>query len=164
VLKGLNLIGCQVKDRRMIPIAPTRGLIYDRNGIPLVRNVSWYAITLTPYLQAIQVHSKNSEAETDQSKSHRRATGKQFLFSVASNDTLFARLVHLRAGTPAIALYHVAEQQIINNRLIRQTRAKATVARRANSFSSASKLRKFIRKHYQAVMRRTRTYSALPVL
>jgi len=34
------------------------------------------------YLQAIQVHSKNDEAETDQSKSHRRATGKQFLFSV----------------------------------------------------------------------------------
>ena len=36
-------------DIKMIPIAPTRGLIYDRNGIPLVRNVTWYDILLTPY-------------------------------------------------------------------------------------------------------------------
>ncbi len=36
-------------DIKMIPIAPTRGLIYDRNGIPLVHNVTWYDITLTPY-------------------------------------------------------------------------------------------------------------------
>ena len=58
---GVNLYRLQVRDHsyyqtrsnqndiKMIPIAPTRGLIYDRNGIPLVRNVSWYAITLTPY-------------------------------------------------------------------------------------------------------------------
>lgn len=58
---GVNLFRLQVRDHayyqtrsnqndiKMIPIAPTRGLIYDRNGIPLVRNVSWYAITLTPY-------------------------------------------------------------------------------------------------------------------
>ena len=36
-------------DIKMIPIAPTRGLIYDRNGIPLVRNLTWYDILLTPY-------------------------------------------------------------------------------------------------------------------
>jgi len=58
---AVNLYRLQVRDHsyyqtrsnqndiKMIPIAPTRGLIYDRNGIPLVRNVSWYAITLTPY-------------------------------------------------------------------------------------------------------------------
>ncbi len=36
-------------DIKMIPIAPTRGLIFDRNGTPLVRNVTWYDIQLTPY-------------------------------------------------------------------------------------------------------------------
>lgn len=58
---SINLYRLQVRDHsyyqtrsnqndiKMIPIAPTRGLIYDRNGIPLVRNVSWYDITLTPY-------------------------------------------------------------------------------------------------------------------
>ena len=30
-------------DIKMIPIAPTRGMIYDRNGTPLVRNLSWEA-------------------------------------------------------------------------------------------------------------------------
>lgn len=58
---GINLYRLQVdqhsyyqtrsneNDIKMIPIAPTRGLIYDRNGIPLVRNVSWYDIHITPY-------------------------------------------------------------------------------------------------------------------
>lgn len=58
---GVNLYHLQVdehsyyatrsneNDIKMIPIAPTRGLIYDRNGIPLVRNVTWYDILLTPY-------------------------------------------------------------------------------------------------------------------
>ena len=58
---GLNLYRLQVRDHsyyqtrsnqndiKMIPIAPTRGLIFDRNGIPLVRNVTWYDITITPY-------------------------------------------------------------------------------------------------------------------
>lgn len=36
-------------DIKMLPIAPTRGMIYDRNGIPLVRNVTWYDISVTPY-------------------------------------------------------------------------------------------------------------------
>lgn len=36
-------------DIKMIPVAPTRGIIYDRNGIPLVKNVTWYDITVTPY-------------------------------------------------------------------------------------------------------------------
>lgn len=27
-------------DIKMLPVAPTRGMIYDRNGIPLVRNVT----------------------------------------------------------------------------------------------------------------------------
>lgn len=27
-------------DIKMLPVAPTRGIIYDRNGIPLVRNVT----------------------------------------------------------------------------------------------------------------------------
>ena len=36
-------------DIKMLPIAPTRGIIYDRNGIPLVRNVTWYDISVTPY-------------------------------------------------------------------------------------------------------------------
>nr|DAL08867.1 MAG TPA_asm: hypothetical protein [Caudoviricetes sp.] len=35
-----------------------------------------------------------------------------------SNDTLLPRLVHLRAGTAANALYYGAQQQIIINRLI----------------------------------------------
>jgi len=58
---GINLYRLQVRDHsyyqtrsnqndiKMIPIAPTRGLIYDRNGIPLVHNVTWYDIMLTPY-------------------------------------------------------------------------------------------------------------------
>ncbi|BAN99841.1 penicillin-binding protein 2 [Plautia stali symbiont] len=58
---GINLYRLQVdqhsyyqtrsneNDIKMIPIAPTRGLIYDRNGIPLVRNVTWYDILVTPY-------------------------------------------------------------------------------------------------------------------
>jgi penicillin-binding protein 2 len=58
---GVNLYRLQVdehgyyqtrsneNDIKMIPIAPTRGLIFDRNGIPLVRNVSWYDIHITPY-------------------------------------------------------------------------------------------------------------------
>ncbi|MDT0175735.1 penicillin-binding protein 2 [Pantoea sp. RRHST58] len=58
---GVNLYRLQVRDHgyyqtrsnqndiKMIPIAPTRGLIFDRNGIPLVHNVTWYDITLTPY-------------------------------------------------------------------------------------------------------------------
>ncbi|EBP5212971.1 serine-type D-Ala-D-Ala carboxypeptidase MrdA, partial [Salmonella enterica] len=36
-------------DIKMLPVAPTRGIIYDRNGIPLVRNVTWYDIAVTPY-------------------------------------------------------------------------------------------------------------------
>ena len=36
-------------DIKMLPVAPTRGMIYDRNGIPLVRNVTWYDIAVTPY-------------------------------------------------------------------------------------------------------------------
>lgn len=36
-------------DIKMIPIAPTRGMIYDRNGIPLVQNVTQYDLQLTPY-------------------------------------------------------------------------------------------------------------------
>jgi len=60
-LLGINLYRLQVdqhsyyqtrsneNDIKMIPIAPTRGLIFDRNGIPLVRNVSWYDIHITPY-------------------------------------------------------------------------------------------------------------------
>jgi len=58
---GINLYRLQVEqhsyyqtrsnenDIKMIPIAPTRGLIFDRNGIPLVRNVTWYDILVTPY-------------------------------------------------------------------------------------------------------------------
>ncbi len=36
-------------DIKMLPVAPTRGIIYDRNGIPLVRNVTRYDIAVTPY-------------------------------------------------------------------------------------------------------------------
>ncbi len=61
IILGVNLYRLQVdqhsyyqtrsneNDIKMIPIAPTRGLIYDRNGIPLVRNVTWYDILVTPY-------------------------------------------------------------------------------------------------------------------
>ena len=61
IILGVNLYRIQVdqhsyyqtrsneNDIKMIPIAPTRGLIYDRNGIPLVRNVTWYDILVTPY-------------------------------------------------------------------------------------------------------------------
>ncbi|MBS0910294.1 penicillin-binding protein 2 [Tatumella sp. JGM118] len=36
-------------DIKMIPIAPTRGMIYDRNGTPLVRNITQYDLTVIPY-------------------------------------------------------------------------------------------------------------------
>jgi len=36
-------------DIKMIPVAPTRGIIFDRNGIPLVKNVTWYDIEILPY-------------------------------------------------------------------------------------------------------------------
>ncbi|HFZ8993097.1 TPA: penicillin-binding protein 2 [Citrobacter freundii] len=36
-------------DIKMLPIAPTRGIIYDRNGIALVHNITWYDISVTPY-------------------------------------------------------------------------------------------------------------------
>jgi len=61
IILGVNLYRLQVRDHgyyqtrsnqndiKMIPIAPTRGLIFDRNGIPLVHNVTWYDIMLTPY-------------------------------------------------------------------------------------------------------------------
>ncbi len=61
IILGINLYRLQVRDHsyyqtrsnqndiKMIPVAPTRGLIYDRNGIPLVHNVTWYGITLTPH-------------------------------------------------------------------------------------------------------------------
>lgn len=35
-------------DIKMLPVAPARHH-YDRNGIPLVRNVTWYDIAVTPY-------------------------------------------------------------------------------------------------------------------
>ncbi|MFK3840405.1 penicillin-binding protein 2 [Serratia sp. NPDC087055] len=35
-------------DIKMVPIAPSRGLIFDRNGIPLVRNITLYQIQITP--------------------------------------------------------------------------------------------------------------------
>jgi len=35
-------------DIKMLPIAPSRGLIFDRNGIPLVRNITLYQIEVTP--------------------------------------------------------------------------------------------------------------------
>ncbi|QIP94407.1 Cell division protein FtsI [Serratia fonticola] len=35
-------------DIKMLPIAPHRGLIFDRNGIPLVRNIQLYQIEVTP--------------------------------------------------------------------------------------------------------------------
>lgn len=61
VILAVNLFRLQVRDHsyyqtrsnqndiKMIPIAPSRGLIFDRSGIPLVRNVTWYDIMLTPY-------------------------------------------------------------------------------------------------------------------
>lgn len=36
-------------DIKLLPIAPTRGIIFDRNNTPLVRNVTRYDIQLTPY-------------------------------------------------------------------------------------------------------------------
>ncbi|WP_226571567.1 penicillin-binding protein 2 [Mangrovibacter yixingensis] len=36
-------------DIKLLPIAPTRGIIYDRNNTPLVKNVTRYDIQLTPY-------------------------------------------------------------------------------------------------------------------
>ncbi|PLR36689.1 penicillin-binding protein 2 [Chimaeribacter arupi] len=35
-------------DIKMLPIAPSRGLIYDRNGIPLVHNLTLYQIQVIP--------------------------------------------------------------------------------------------------------------------
>ncbi|HEI8864979.1 TPA: penicillin-binding protein 2 [Serratia odorifera] len=35
-------------DIKTLPIAPSRGLIFDRNGIPLVRNVTLYQIQVVP--------------------------------------------------------------------------------------------------------------------
>ncbi len=36
-------------DIKMLPLAPSRGLIFDRNGVPLVQNVTHYALQLLPY-------------------------------------------------------------------------------------------------------------------
>lgn len=36
-------------DIKMIPVAPPRGMIYDRHGIPLVQNVTQYDLKVTPY-------------------------------------------------------------------------------------------------------------------
>ncbi len=36
-------------DIKMIPIAPTRGMIYDRNGTALVKNITQYDLTIIPY-------------------------------------------------------------------------------------------------------------------
>ncbi|OON41991.1 penicillin-binding protein 2 [Izhakiella australiensis] len=36
-------------DIKMIPLAPTRGIIYDRNGIPLVKNIKMFDLTVMPY-------------------------------------------------------------------------------------------------------------------
>ncbi|SFN06395.1 penicillin-binding protein 2 [Izhakiella capsodis] len=36
-------------DIKMIPLAPRRGIIYDRNGIPLVRNVKKFDLAVMPY-------------------------------------------------------------------------------------------------------------------
>ncbi|WP_380693889.1 penicillin-binding protein 2 [Serratia marcescens] len=35
-------------DIKMLPLAPSRGLIFDRNGTPLVRNVTLYRVEITP--------------------------------------------------------------------------------------------------------------------
>ncbi len=35
-------------DIKMVPIAPSRGLIFDRNGTPLVRNITLYQIQIIP--------------------------------------------------------------------------------------------------------------------
>ncbi|QPT11320.1 penicillin-binding protein 2 [Serratia rubidaea] len=35
-------------DIKMVPIAPSRGLIYDRNGVPLVRNLTLYQLQVIP--------------------------------------------------------------------------------------------------------------------
>ncbi|WP_408698349.1 hypothetical protein, partial [Acinetobacter baumannii] len=32
----------------MLPIAPSRGLIFDRNGIPLVQNITLYRLQVIP--------------------------------------------------------------------------------------------------------------------
>ncbi|RRZ96976.1 penicillin-binding protein 2 [Erwinia sp. 198] len=61
VTLGINLWHLQIEqnqyyqtrsnqnDIKMIPIAPTRGIIFDRNGTPLVKNVTWYDIEVVPY-------------------------------------------------------------------------------------------------------------------
>lgn len=36
-------------DIKTVPIAPTRGIIYDRNGIALVKNITWHDIEVMPY-------------------------------------------------------------------------------------------------------------------
>ncbi|WP_312394064.1 penicillin-binding protein 2 [Mixta calida] len=36
-------------DIKTIPVAPRRGIIYDRNGIALVKNITWYDITVMPW-------------------------------------------------------------------------------------------------------------------
>ena len=35
-------------DIKMLPIAPSRGLIFDRNGIPLVQNITLYRLQVIP--------------------------------------------------------------------------------------------------------------------
>nr|VUD30929.1 cell elongation, e phase; peptidoglycan synthetase; penicillin-binding protein 2 [Raoultella sp. NCTC 9187] len=35
-------------DIKMLPIAPSRGLIFDRNGVPLVQNITLYRLQVIP--------------------------------------------------------------------------------------------------------------------
>lgn len=43
-------------DIKMLPIAPSRGLIFDRNGIPLVQNITLYRLQVIPSKIAISVN------------------------------------------------------------------------------------------------------------
>ncbi|VEI19366.1 Peptidoglycan synthase FtsI precursor [Serratia plymuthica] len=90
-------------DIKMLPIAPSRGLIFDRNGIPLVRNITLYQIQVIPskianmaaLLQALTpiVDLTPEDIATFRDDMHHNGRYKPVTLKSGLNDTEVARFV-----------------------------------------------------------------------
>ncbi|CAI0912824.1 penicillin-binding protein 2 [Serratia entomophila] len=88
-------------DIKMLPIAPSRGLIFDRNGIPLVRNITLYQIEVTPskidnmavLLQTLTpiVDLTPDDISTFRDEMHRNSRYKPVTLKTGLSDTEVAR-------------------------------------------------------------------------
>ncbi|WP_165283113.1 penicillin-binding protein 2 [Serratia sp. 1D1416] len=88
-------------DIKMLPIAPSRGLIFDRNGIPLVRNITLYQIEVTPskiddmaaLLQALTpiVDLTPEDISAFRDEMHHNSRYKPVTLKAGLNDTEVAR-------------------------------------------------------------------------